>query len=141
MNFYIQFVLLLSITCIGIAPPPLMPPLKLYHILDTPTDAAIQTVGKKYIQDYEVTDTVVLSNKITMRLRRALLDKNNYTQLHFKKCPFKAHYGVEIDSNVIGVISLQPCSKIILSVDKGLSVNHLDLVKDNSIEVYLKNIR
>lgn len=114
--------------------------LKLYRIQNTPTQMTKQIQDELYIGDYRVLDTFSISTKEQGSLKKALINQENYSKENLKRCPFTGKYAIEVDSSLNAIISIHPCSKIIVQLSDTSKVENLDLVQGNEIEEILNTI-
>lgn len=113
---------------------------QVFKVAMSPTRPEEQSPDKLYVLDYEVIDTRLVEEAQVPNLKKALLNKNNYSFEDNKRCPFLASYGVKIDSDLMAIVGRSPCSKIMLSeIDK--SENQIyDLAEDSDIESVLAGV-
>jgi hypothetical protein len=111
----------------------------LYKIADIPTLPEEQVSGKKYVLDYEVISEINTTIQEKRKLELALANQANYTNENNKKCVFMAKYAIGLSESNFVIVSLNPCSKIIVA-EKTIEPKYFDLVNGNQIEALIYSI-
>jgi hypothetical protein len=68
-----------------------------------------------------------------------LANQANYTNENNKKCVFMAKYAIGLSESNFVIVSLNPCSKIIVA-EKTIEPKYFDLVNGNQIEALIYSI-
>lgn len=113
---------------------------QVYKVAKTPTMPESQSPSKLYLMDYEVTDTRLVSGSYKQALKKALLNKENYSFEESKRCPFLAAYGIKIDRELTAIVGIEPCSKIMIAPADSAGHNLFDLAEKGEIERILGEI-
>ena len=113
---------------------------QVFSVARTPTMPEMQDPYKLYVMDYEVINTILVPENLKEGLKKALLDKSNYSFEENKRCPFVASYAVKIDADLMAIIGGKPCSKIMISPPDEEGHDLYDLAQESNIESILVNI-
>lgn len=114
--------------------------LSLFTISRNPIEPSLQNPKTNYCQDYEVQESLPLTQSQIMLLKEALINQKNFSKEDLKRCPFLPIYAIEIDSSLTAIIGTQPCSRIQFKSNTNEKVVIMDLIKDNEIEKILSQI-
>jgi hypothetical protein len=141
MKILILLLAIVSISCSNSKPIKKMRAknIVLYKIADIPTLPEEQVSGKKYVLDYEVISEINTTIQEKRKLELALANQANYTNENNKKCVFMAKYAIGLSESNFVIVSLNPCSKIIVA-EKTIEPKYFDLVNGNQIEALIYSI-
>ncbi len=109
--------------------------LQLYTIERSPTHPDKQIPEATYILDFAVLDPVELRSEEAEALYQAITDTTNFATETSKRCPFIGQYALEVDGELMAVLSTSPCSKVQLKHTTDEQVRNLELIENNQVEL------
>lgn len=114
--------------------------LELYTVEGTPTRPDQQVQGQLYVFDFATVHPVILTSEESAALYAALINTDNFSSTNQKRCPFIGQYAVRVGDELSAVISRSPCSKIQIKEGSKGDAQHLQLVKENSLEIIFSGL-
>lgn len=114
--------------------------LQLYTVDRTPTHPDQQTPDHTYVLDFAILDPVSLSPEEAAALYTAMENDANFSAENQKRCPFVGQYAVEVAGEFVAVISSTPCSKVQRRSEGETTTRHLELTKNNGLELIFAGI-
>ena len=115
--------------------------LQLYTVERTPTHPDKQAADQTYLLDFAILDPVELRPEEASALYAALDNADNFATENRKRCPFIGEYAVEVAGEFVAILSSSPCAKVQMMGEGDTTVQHLELVEENAVEVVVAGLR
>lgn len=115
----------------------------IYTIGETPVDPKLHDTTKSYIGNYLITNAKALDSVQTVRLQKAVIQKENYFFNVAKRCPFIAKWAIEFRKGgrkVIIIVSPANCSKVQVYLPNNTQPTSFDLAEKNGIEATVSSL-
>jgi hypothetical protein len=92
----------------------------------------------KYINGFAVIKQYPLEESQVNALKRHLTKRTNYDTANTKRCPFIPAYVLSSDTSLFIMLSVAPCSKVLVSENGKETI--FDLVNENTLEQKIAGI-